>query len=885
MKDIKKRWEEFRWLEFCPSKQHYDWMMTYDEMLKEREKEQYAGNELFISRYAYDRDNPYSGPLLSNLYFDFDDEINLNRAKADCLAVAEHFNEAYKIPLEALKIRFTGGKGFSLEVPFQFFNVKPTSDLDRVWKRMATRIEAVTKVKTLDKSVYHRRCLWRLTNSRHASGCYKIPLSYQELKGMSVDEVKRLAAKGRREYLYVSDMRRDYEPVPALESWFKTVQTEIRKEQKEQVKRLTKKLGKETPTEFDPTKIWHCVEQRIKKGVDTETERLRREPTAFSVAVSLHRLGASDTYIKSRLEEFAENCNPEFPLDRYNEFDHIISMVHTHEYSTHCFTPCFSTLCDKAQCWLFKEVKISLADIDFSKDVKLRVVDGAGGFNEDFTYETFYVQSEYGKIAWILVWFDGVKAGMNIIADERKITEFTEIKGVKYKVRNLPTLYLETLWDKKSAYQFVQTLEAPEPSEVYERVEACLRYFADCDDGTDVTEGRYVFGVCWTIGTYFYEMFHFFPYNLVRGFMLSGKTTWMLSCVYQSYHGHAPIVNPSPASIFRTIETAKPTLGIDNAERLYESKQTDEETKKIVEMLDVGAYAGGKVPRVEGSARTGRYVKLWGVYCPKGITTVKGVAPSLVSRSVPMDMIETSNPEYGDRRRELWHNPRDSSDVKAAEIRANRNDLYRLRLKLWRQMQDVSRTLRSDDYGIKSRDWDIWLPILSVAKLFCPDKIPALQRFAEEVKSVMEEYKTSEEKEGMLRVLTNIYKEDGWYSLKGIAMLLKIQMEWETCSSKTASRILKDLGFKKRKRAGAEGRVHALINKDTLQRQAQAIGLSLASEVLKQKPPPGGKNDFRNSLPVIEVSAWGQETNSDTGTTTDRAGIKKEGEIDVKETI
>jgi DNA-binding PadR family transcriptional regulator len=361
MHHIKARWKEFKWLEFSSGKYHTERMMTWDELVREREKSEHVGQELFISRYAFDRDNPYYGPVLSNLYFDFDSKDNLNRAKAEALDCIEIF-KGYGVPIEAIKKRFTGGKGFSVEIPFQFFDLEPSEHLPTIWKKIALQLKSIKGWRTMDSSVYDRRRLWRLTNTRHQSGLYKIPVTYDEMKS----SIKKILDKALRKVNYagptgyISDMERNYDPLPDCVSLYHKAKEEVEKEARERLVNIENYVGKEIPEMFEEAKVWPCVRERIMRGVNIDEGKFRREPTAFNIAVALHRLGAPKEYIKQQLLVFAKNCKPEFPESRYGELDHAIEMAFLHEYSTHCHTPCFAMLCDKEKCWIHTGLPVGM---------------------------------------------------------------------------------------------------------------------------------------------------------------------------------------------------------------------------------------------------------------------------------------------------------------------------------------------------------------------------------------------------------------------------------------------------------------------------------------------------------------------------------------------
>jgi hypothetical protein len=59
-------------------------------------------------------------------------------------------------------------------------------------------------VRFVDKSVYSKRRIWRLSNSINSkSRLFKIPLTYEELRDMSIDGILKLADRARSEDTFV----------------------------------------------------------------------------------------------------------------------------------------------------------------------------------------------------------------------------------------------------------------------------------------------------------------------------------------------------------------------------------------------------------------------------------------------------------------------------------------------------------------------------------------------------------------------------------------------------------------------------------------------------------------------------------------------------------
>ena len=457
-----------------------------------------------------------------------------------------------------------------------------------------------------------------------------------------------------------------------------------------------------------------------------------------------------------------------------------------------------------------KEIKITFVaenDTEFSIGMESHLLTPAGGFTKEFAYEGFWLPTKTGGWAWVILWDNGKERGLQTLGQDGHWYKKVQIGDTFWRIVNQPTLRAETSWTAESAYKYRKTGETVKTEEAYKLVEDIIKYFVDLDYGTDSTEGKYVYAACWTIATYFYELFPMFPYALNIGYKESGKTTLAEAMVYQSYHGRNKMVDPSVASLFRIIETCKPTMFFDNAERFFQHNNMDEESRKIVEMLAVGAYADAKVCRTEGEGSK-RQVIEYAVYSPKTITTIVGVTASLESRSIMTTMIKTDKPEYSQRRIELKINPFDETDAKAIRIRENRNMLYGLRMKMWMQVQQQAKTISNKKYGIMDRDWEAWRPLIVIAELFCPDKVRKLLTFTKECVSLNKEAIIDEEKEMAIEALTKMWTgKDEWIDVGTFteSLLALKQGNMGTLkanvSGEQASKTLRSLGFIKRRKS------------------------------------------------------------------------------------
>jgi hypothetical protein len=100
--------------------------------------------------------------------------------------------DAWDVPRRALRLYFSGMKGFSIEIPATLFGgFAPSQDLHRYLKHAAGLI---LQDIPYDRSVYDKLRLWRLPNSQHSKTClYKIPLTAEEVLTLTIDQVRALA--------------------------------------------------------------------------------------------------------------------------------------------------------------------------------------------------------------------------------------------------------------------------------------------------------------------------------------------------------------------------------------------------------------------------------------------------------------------------------------------------------------------------------------------------------------------------------------------------------------------------------------------------------------------------------------------------------------------
>jgi len=175
----------------------YRSIFLFDEGLK-----QYVEKTGSVSNYS-------GNHTADGLVFDFDGEP-LDAVRKKVIEFVQYLETFYDVPIKYVRIAFSGNKGFHLSLPFAAVceNPKPSKHFHKIYKGIISDITG-NDWKYLDTSIYEIRRVIRLTNTKHSgSGLYKIPLTFQEVQSLSIDEIKELARQPRKdvEQLPVSEI-------------------------------------------------------------------------------------------------------------------------------------------------------------------------------------------------------------------------------------------------------------------------------------------------------------------------------------------------------------------------------------------------------------------------------------------------------------------------------------------------------------------------------------------------------------------------------------------------------------------------------------------------------------------------------------------------------
>jgi hypothetical protein len=198
---------------YCKYHEPIDCFATYARFPNEM-TEHFKSNKNSVS--------DYSGSLYSDVIpIDIDDKVGLENSLTAARKVLFKLEE-HGMNTKTTKIYFSGSKGFHYEIPAKLFGLEPSPNLNEVLKNLVCRLMPDIQV---DPNIYDKVRLWRLPNTINSkTGLYKIQLSAYELSTLSIDEIKKMAEKPRRDGNLWDD---EVELIPSLNKIYKEIEANI----------------------------------------------------------------------------------------------------------------------------------------------------------------------------------------------------------------------------------------------------------------------------------------------------------------------------------------------------------------------------------------------------------------------------------------------------------------------------------------------------------------------------------------------------------------------------------------------------------------------------------------------------------------------------------
>ena len=124
--------------------------------------------------------------VTDKLVFDFDSKDDIELARRDSIELVDRL-ENFGVDKKDIEIYFSGQKGFTINATLDR-EVSPDKLAYIATQKLGRGLE------TLDLSVYNASRILRVPNTKHQeSGLYKVPLSYTQLKKLSIQYIKKYA--------------------------------------------------------------------------------------------------------------------------------------------------------------------------------------------------------------------------------------------------------------------------------------------------------------------------------------------------------------------------------------------------------------------------------------------------------------------------------------------------------------------------------------------------------------------------------------------------------------------------------------------------------------------------------------------------------------------
>lgn len=208
--------------------------------------------------------------FISPLYFDLDYKDDPAVSQADAIKLIDFFMTELAVQPSDIWVYFSGSKGFHILISSVAVGIEPNNYLHKVFKHMAGYLIHRLDLRALDLAVYTAPRMLRLANSVHAAtNKYKIELSIEELKTMTLEQIKEVANAPRKNAAFTREERTENASVrPRLQEFYHNK----RDEQQQAAATASARYEKEK-YRFSRDSLPACVEDILTNGWKKEGDR------------------------------------------------------------------------------------------------------------------------------------------------------------------------------------------------------------------------------------------------------------------------------------------------------------------------------------------------------------------------------------------------------------------------------------------------------------------------------------------------------------------------------------------------------------------------------------------------------------------------------------
>lgn len=268
----------------------------------------------------------------------------------------------------------------------------------------------------------------------------------------------------------------------------------------------------------------------------------------------------------------------------------------------------------------------------------------------------------------------------------------------------------------------------------------------------------------WSIATHLFDIFDAFPYLAITSPTKRCGKTRVAELIELVVPNSLRTVGISPAALFRTVESKKPTLITDEAESL---RGKGERAESLREILNAGYRKGQKVIRCFGGNGKDYKMRDFETFCPKVIVLIGTLPDTLADRCIPVQMKRRTDEtlerfRFGRAKRET------KSLVRSVNQWARAN---RTAVKRWYEKNDLT--------CLADREAELWLPLFAVCNAIAPDRLPELESIALKLSGTKTATEPGDLGIKLLADIRNQFGEEGADRLSTEVLLSKLNADKE----------------------------------------------------------------------------------------------------------
>jgi hypothetical protein len=300
-------------------------------------------------------------------------------------------------------------------------------------------------------------------------------------------------------------------------------------------------------------------------------------------------------------------------------------------------------------------------------------------------------------------------------------------KALRPKANTLAAVGISTLMNLDATTRFLNGEEVS-PNDWYKEIVLRLRQFTNLDFDPRL----YDVVAAIIMGSYFYDVIEIFPILTIFGPFETGKGRLLHCVIYMGHRGMSNL-DPTDASLYRTVEAWKPFLGIDE---FYDFN------KEIARLLRSVYKKGTKVPRMEKTKGGQFFLTLFETFSKVAIAGDKRPPRNILQKGIMITMKKMGDP-HPEKRDPV---PEDFEEIRT------RGYIARLTwaLNVREHLVELSKKTK---LGLVDRDYEVWKAPLTIASMLGGDVWSNVLSYAKEARRDIQ----AESYEELKAVIEGIY--------------------------------------------------------------------------------------------------------------------------------